>query len=95
MRRAKPQCYPNKETKENLKFIALLCHKYQNLNGYCKYSLFTVECKARFTSASVAADMEVEIEVYLQIQCPFPVRFSKVSISLNHQVSRYFCFLHG
>ena len=59
---------------------------------WLKYSLFTVECKARFTSASVAADMEVEIEVYLQIQCPFPVRFSKVSISLNHQVSQYFCF---
>ena len=72
-----------------VKFTGLLCHKYQNLMGYCKYSLFTVECKARFTSASVAADMEVEIEVYLQIQCPFPVRFSKVSISLNHQVSQY------
>lgn len=45
-----------------------------------------VECKARFTSSTVAADTEVEIEVYLRIRCPFPVRFSKVSISLNHQV---------
>ena len=37
--------------------------------------------------------MEVEIEVYLQIQCPFPVRFSKVSISLNHQVSLFVGFM--
>lgn len=43
-----------------------------------------VECKARFTSATVAADEEVEVEVYLRVRCPFPVRFSKVSISLNN-----------
>lgn len=43
-----------------------------------------VECKARFTSAAVAADEEVEVEVYLRVRCPFPVRFSKVSVSLNN-----------
>ena len=54
-----------------------------------------VECKARFTSATVAADTEVEIEVFLRIRCPFPVRFSKVSISLNHQVGLLSRSLYG
>ena len=54
-------------------------------------TFLSVECKARFTSSAVAADTEVEIEVYLRIRCPFPVRFSKVSISLNHQVGQEFC----
>jgi hypothetical protein len=52
-----------------------------------------VECKARFTSATVAADQEVELEVYLRVRCPFPVRFSKVSISLNNPVSTNLCIL--
>ncbi|XP_052268585.1 trafficking protein particle complex subunit 11-like isoform X2 [Dreissena polymorpha] len=43
-----------------------------------------VECKARFTSAAVAADEEVTVEVYIRVRCPFPVRFSKVSLSLNN-----------
>ncbi|WAR03659.1 TPC11-like protein [Mya arenaria] len=43
-----------------------------------------VECKARFTSLTVAADEEVGLEVYIRVRCPFPVRFSKVSVSLNN-----------
>ncbi|XP_053406849.1 trafficking protein particle complex subunit 11-like [Mercenaria mercenaria] len=43
-----------------------------------------VECKAQFTSATLAAGQEIEVEVYLRVKCPFPVRFSKVNISLNN-----------
>jgi len=52
------------------------------------FSMISVECKARFPHKNVAADQEVEVEVYLRVRCPFPVKFYKISVSLNNPVRR-------
>ncbi|KAL3856772.1 hypothetical protein ACJMK2_011491 [Sinanodonta woodiana] len=50
-----------------------------------------VECKAKFKADTVPADVEVEIEVFLRIKCPFPMRFYKLSVALNNQIYNQYC----
>ncbi|XP_069136567.1 trafficking protein particle complex subunit 11-like [Argopecten irradians] len=50
-----------------------------------------VECKACFSTETVAADTEVQLEVYIRVNCPFPVRFSKLSVFLNNQPYNQYC----
>ncbi|KAK3084752.1 hypothetical protein FSP39_018278 [Pinctada imbricata] len=50
-----------------------------------------VECKGRFISETVPTDKEVELEIYLRARCPFPVRFSKLSVCLSNQLYNEYC----
>ncbi|XP_046561774.1 LOW QUALITY PROTEIN: trafficking protein particle complex subunit 11-like [Haliotis rubra] len=50
-----------------------------------------VECKARFLGETVSADSEITLEVCLRVSCPFPVRFSKLSIHFNNQAYNDHC----
>lgn len=55
-----------------------------------------VECKARFSMDSVSADKEIELGVFLRACCPFPVRFSKLSVFFNNQIyNQYCCVVDG
>lgn len=50
-----------------------------------------VECKASFCTETVAADTEVQLDVYIRVNCPFPVRFNKLSVFLNNQLYNQYC----
>ncbi|XP_064653075.1 trafficking protein particle complex subunit 11-like isoform X2 [Lineus longissimus] len=50
-----------------------------------------IECKARFTHATFKADEPVELDVFLRTSCPFPIRFSKLSVLINNVAYNEFC----
>ncbi|KAJ8940840.1 hypothetical protein NQ318_005286 [Aromia moschata] len=42
-----------------------------------------VETKARFTKSTYEVDQNVTVEVYIRSTCPFPLTFTKVSVTVN------------
>ncbi|XP_030620604.1 trafficking protein particle complex subunit 11 isoform X1 [Chanos chanos] len=65
-----------------------------------KDNLFTIEvqdyipfvqCKAKFLSPSFHVDDPVQLHVYLKADCPHPVRFSKLCVSLSNQEYNQYC----
>ncbi|XP_012988959.2 trafficking protein particle complex subunit 11 [Esox lucius] len=50
-----------------------------------------VQCKARFLSPSFHLDDPVQLHLYLKADCPHPVRFSKLCVSLSNQEYNQFC----
>ncbi|KAL0973941.1 hypothetical protein UPYG_G00213240 [Umbra pygmaea] len=50
-----------------------------------------VQCKAKFLSPSFHLDDPVHLLLYLRVDCPHPVRFSKLCISLSNQEYNKFC----
>lgn len=45
-----------------------------------------VQCKARFQSPSFHVDQPIQLQVFLRADCPHPVSFSKLTVSLSNQV---------
>lgn len=56
--------------------------------GYnsCPFFLTPVQCKAKFQSPSFHVDQPVQLQVFLRADCPHPVSFSKLAVSLSNQV---------
>ncbi|KAK2890874.1 hypothetical protein Q8A67_013517 [Cirrhinus molitorella] len=52
-----------------------------------------VQCKAKFLSPSFHIDEPVQLHVYVRADCPHPVRFSKLCISLSNQEYNQYCLL--
>ncbi|XP_061421126.1 trafficking protein particle complex subunit 11 [Lethenteron reissneri] len=52
-----------------------------------------VECKAVLTANSFPVDSLVELHVYLRASCPFPVRYSSLSLTFNNPAYNEFCTL--
>lgn len=50
-----------------------------------------VEYKAMFSSETCGADQEVELQVYIRVNCQFPIRFSKLSVQLNNAIYNDYC----
>ncbi|XP_046870034.1 trafficking protein particle complex subunit 11 [Hypomesus transpacificus] len=50
-----------------------------------------VQCKARFLSPSFHLDDPVQVQVFLRTDCPHPVRFAKLCVSLSNQEYSQFC----
>ncbi|XP_028815392.1 trafficking protein particle complex subunit 11 [Denticeps clupeoides] len=50
-----------------------------------------VQCKAKFLSPSFHVDDPVQLNVYLRADCPHPLRFSKLCISLSNQEYNQYC----
>ncbi|XP_029515287.1 trafficking protein particle complex subunit 11 [Oncorhynchus nerka] len=50
-----------------------------------------VQCKAKFLSPSFHVDDPVQLHVYLRADCPHPVRFSKLCVSLSNQEYNQLC----
>ncbi|KAJ8983242.1 hypothetical protein NQ317_011651 [Molorchus minor] len=42
-----------------------------------------IETKARFTKGAYEVDQNVTVEVFIRSTCPFPLAFSKVSVTIN------------
>lgn len=45
-----------------------------------------VQCKAKFLFPSFHVDEPVQLHVYLRADCPHPIRFAKLCVSLSNQV---------
>lgn len=54
-----------------------------------------IQCKAKFLSPSFHLDNPVELHVYLRADCPHPVRFSKLCVSLSNQEYNQYCVVEG
>ncbi|XP_065131346.1 trafficking protein particle complex subunit 11 isoform X1 [Paramisgurnus dabryanus] len=52
-----------------------------------------VQCKAKFLSPSFHIDEPVQLQVYVRADCPHPVRFSKLCVSLSNQEYNQYCLL--
>lgn len=52
--------------------------------------LIPVQCKAKFLAPSFHVDVPVQFDVYLRADCPHPIRFSKLCISFNNQVTMFY-----
>uniref|UniRef100_A0A8C1YHS2 Trafficking protein particle complex 11 n=1 Tax=Cyprinus carpio TaxID=7962 RepID=A0A8C1YHS2_CYPCA len=52
-----------------------------------------VQCKAKFLSPSFHIDEPVQLHVYVRADCPHPVRFSKLCVSLSNQEYNQYCLL--
>ncbi|XP_013379073.1 trafficking protein particle complex subunit 11-like [Lingula anatina] len=50
-----------------------------------------VECKAAFSEETFTADVPIVLHIFLKTTCPFPMRFSKLSVLLNNQVYNQYC----
>jgi len=51
------------------------------------FSLLTsVQCKAKFQSPSFHVDQPIQLQVFLRADCPHPVSFHKLAVSLSNQV---------
>ncbi|XP_047675733.1 trafficking protein particle complex subunit 11 isoform X1 [Tachysurus fulvidraco] len=52
-----------------------------------------IQCKAKFLSPSFHVDEPVQLHVYLRADCPHPVRFAKLCVSLSNQDYNQFCLV--
>uniref|UniRef100_A0ABK0LKY8 Trafficking protein particle complex subunit 11 n=1 Tax=Rattus norvegicus TaxID=10116 RepID=A0ABK0LKY8_RAT len=52
-----------------------------------------VQCKAKFHAPSFHVDVPVQFDVYLKADCPHPIRFSKLCVSFNNQITSVDLFL--
>ncbi|KAJ8416548.1 hypothetical protein AAFF_G00358360 [Aldrovandia affinis] len=50
-----------------------------------------IQCKAKFLFPSFHVDNPVQLHVYLRADCPHPVRFSKLCVSLSNQDYNQYC----
>uniref|UniRef100_A0A3Q4H062 Trafficking protein particle complex subunit 11 n=1 Tax=Neolamprologus brichardi TaxID=32507 RepID=A0A3Q4H062_NEOBR len=50
-----------------------------------------IQCKAKFQSPSFHVDQPVQLQVFLRADCPHPVSFSKLAVSLSNQEYNQWC----
>ncbi|KFM58453.1 hypothetical protein X975_10524, partial [Stegodyphus mimosarum] len=50
-----------------------------------------IECKAGFASESYMADQRITVTVYLRMNCPQPISFSKLTVLFNNEYYNHFC----
>ncbi|GFT33359.1 trafficking protein particle complex subunit 11 [Nephila pilipes] len=50
-----------------------------------------IECKAGFVSESYMADQRITVTVYLRMNCPQPMSFSKLNVLFNNEKYNSFC----
>ncbi|XP_053735696.1 trafficking protein particle complex subunit 11 [Synchiropus splendidus] len=54
-----------------------------------------IQCKARFQSPSFHVDHPIQLQVFLRADCPHPVSFSKLAVSLSNQEYNQFCVVES
>ncbi|KAF3837743.1 hypothetical protein F7725_009511 [Dissostichus mawsoni] len=54
-----------------------------------------IQCKARFHSPSFHVDQPVQLKVFLRADCPHPVSFNKLSVSLSNQEYNQWCVVES
>ncbi|GBN36719.1 Trafficking protein particle complex subunit 11, partial [Araneus ventricosus] len=50
-----------------------------------------IECKAGFVSENYMADQRITVTVYLRMNCPQPISFSKLNVLFNNEKYNSFC----
>lgn len=50
-----------------------------------------IQCKAKFQSPSFHVDQPIQLQVFLRADCPNPVTFSKLAVSLSNQEYNQWC----
>ncbi|KAF8778895.1 Trafficking protein particle complex subunit 11 like protein [Argiope bruennichi] len=50
-----------------------------------------IECKAGFVSENYMADQRITVTVYLRMNCPQPISFSKLNVLFNNEKYNGFC----
>ncbi|CAI5682189.1 unnamed protein product [Oreochromis niloticus] len=50
-----------------------------------------IQCKAKFQSPSFHVDQPVQLQVFLRADCPHPVSFGKLAVSLSNQEYNQWC----
>ncbi|PWA32492.1 hypothetical protein CCH79_00016673 [Gambusia affinis] len=54
-----------------------------------------IQCKARFQSPSFHVDQPIQLQVFLRADCPHPVSFSKLTVSLSNQEYNQWCVVES
>uniref|UniRef100_UPI00358EE0D2 trafficking protein particle complex subunit 11 n=1 Tax=Myxine glutinosa TaxID=7769 RepID=UPI00358EE0D2 len=54
-----------------------------------------VECKAAFLQESFSVDSPVKLQLSLRAGCPFPQRYSHLSVTFNNQAYNVYCMVSG
>uniref|UniRef100_A0A671V6Z2 Trafficking protein particle complex subunit 11 n=1 Tax=Sparus aurata TaxID=8175 RepID=A0A671V6Z2_SPAAU len=54
-----------------------------------------IQCKAKFQSPSFHVDQPIQLQVYLRADCPHPVSFNKLAVSLSNQEYNQWCVLES
>ncbi|MBN3301762.1 TPC11 protein, partial [Amia calva] len=52
-----------------------------------------VQCKAKFLCPSFHVDVPVQLQVFLKADCPHPIRFSKLCVSLSNKEYNQYCMI--
>ncbi|KAF6730704.1 Trafficking protein particle complex subunit 11 [Oryzias melastigma] len=50
-----------------------------------------IQCKAKFQSPSFHVDQPIQLQVFVRADCPHPVSFNKLSVSLSNQEYNQWC----
>ncbi|KAE8277634.1 Trafficking protein particle complex subunit 11 [Larimichthys crocea] len=50
-----------------------------------------IQCKAKFQSPSFHVDQPIQLQVFLRADCPHPVSFNKLAVSLSNQEYNQWC----
>uniref|UniRef100_A0A8D3DPB3 Trafficking protein particle complex subunit 11 n=1 Tax=Scophthalmus maximus TaxID=52904 RepID=A0A8D3DPB3_SCOMX len=54
-----------------------------------------IQCKAKFLSPSFHVDQPIQLQVFLQADCPHPVSLNKLAVSLSNQEYNQWCVLES
>uniref|UniRef100_A0A8D0A7R5 Trafficking protein particle complex subunit 11 n=1 Tax=Sander lucioperca TaxID=283035 RepID=A0A8D0A7R5_SANLU len=54
-----------------------------------------IQCKAKFQSPSFHVDQPIQLQVFLRADCPHPVSFNKLSVSLSNQEYNQWCVVES
>uniref|UniRef100_A0A3Q1GS95 Trafficking protein particle complex subunit 11 n=1 Tax=Acanthochromis polyacanthus TaxID=80966 RepID=A0A3Q1GS95_9TELE len=54
-----------------------------------------IQCKSRFQSPSFHVDQPIQLQVFLRADCPHPVNFHKLAVSLSNQEYNQWCVVEA
>ncbi|KAA8589197.1 hypothetical protein FQN60_010542 [Etheostoma spectabile] len=54
-----------------------------------------IQCKAKFQAPSFHVDQPIQLQVFLRADCPHPVSFHKLSVSLSNQEYNQWCVVES
>uniref|UniRef100_A0A667WE77 Trafficking protein particle complex subunit 11 n=1 Tax=Myripristis murdjan TaxID=586833 RepID=A0A667WE77_9TELE len=93
---AEPECDPSSSTA-----AASLWNDRMALAGSNDFTIEVqdyvpfIQCKARFQSPSFHVDQPIQLQVFVRADCPHPVRFNKLAVSLSNQEYNQWCVVES
>uniref|UniRef100_A0A8C5B8P5 Trafficking protein particle complex subunit 11 n=1 Tax=Gadus morhua TaxID=8049 RepID=A0A8C5B8P5_GADMO len=93
---AEPDCEPSGSSA-----AAALWKDRMALSGSNEFSIEVqdyvpfIQCKARFLAPSFHVDQPIQLQVFLRADCPHPISFNKLSVSLSNQCYNQWCVVEA